>query len=115
MPPRGLLPFDCPHLTGSRSEIGGYAFGGIFTPYFFRWKFDIADKQMFVYVPILVDLGIFLAAIGLTIVHKSPQERTELMEGLRSFKELVTNLSLAALCGGGSAGSGAVNDGAEQV
>jgi hypothetical protein len=62
-------------------------------------------------MPALVDLGIFLAAIGITILHKKPEERAELMEGLRSLRELVANISLAGLCGGGQA----AGNGEEQV
>ncbi|KAH8755973.1 hypothetical protein F5882DRAFT_47829 [Hyaloscypha sp. PMI_1271] len=89
-------------------EIGGYVLGIILTTSFAQWKYNIRVDQLFVYVPALVDLGIFLAAIGITIVHKTPEEQAELMEGLRTVMEFITNFSLARLCGGGSGDNGEV-------
>jgi hypothetical protein len=77
------------------------------------WYFEIADKQLFVYLPVLVDAGIFFGAVGITVAKMPEDQRRKLIEGLKSFKDSITNLSLAAIFGGGIPGNGGVGSAGE--
>jgi hypothetical protein len=86
------------------------------------YHFEIPSHQLFVYLPALVDLGIFIAAVGIAIADMPDDRRQKLVEGLKGFRDLVANILPAALLPTGAGGVAAnmplattTNNGDEQV
>jgi len=78
-------------------EIGGYVASIFLTTVIFSYHFEIPNNQLFVYLPVLVDLGIFIAAVGIAIARMPEDQRGKLVDGLKGFRDSVANLLPAAL------------------
>jgi predicted neutral ceramidase superfamily lipid hydrolase len=85
-------------------EIGGYVASILLTTVISNYHFEIPSNQLFVYLPALVDLGIFIAAVGIAIARMPEDQRRKLVEGLKGFRDSIANLLPAALLPTGAGG-----------
>ena len=54
------------------------------------WVFLLCDiEKLLMYLPALVNLGIFLAAVGYDIARRTPEEREDLLNGFRTAKGII--------------------------
>ena len=54
------------------------------------WVFLLCDiEKLIIYLPVLVNLGIFVAAVGCDIARRTPEERENLLNGFRTAKGMI--------------------------